>query len=68
LILILSGAYVGYLPEHFAQPWVDRARLRALLPAAFGYQSPFSLVTRRGRGREATLQAMRELLMRKTRT
>lgn len=67
LILILSGGYVGYLPEHYAQPWVDQARLRVLLPAAFGYQSQFSLVTRRGRGREATIQAMRELLLRKIR-
>ena len=67
LILILSGGYVGYLPEHFAQPWVDQARLRVLLPAAFGYQSQFSLVTRRGRGREAPIHAMRELLLRKMR-
>ncbi len=67
LILILSGSYVGYLPEHFAQPWVDQARLRVLLPAAFGYQSQFSLVTRRGRGREAPIQVMRDLLLRKMR-
>jgi DNA-binding transcriptional LysR family regulator len=67
LILILSGGYVGYLPEHYAQPWVDAARLRVLLPAAYGYQSQFSLVTRRGRGREAPIQVMRELLLRKMR-
>jgi len=62
LILILSGGYIGYLPEHYAQPWVERGRLKVLLPADFGYQSQFSLVLRRGRSRELPLQAMRELL------
>lgn len=65
LILILSGACVGYLPEHFAQPWVDMQRLQVLLPSAFGYQSPFSLITRRGRGREAPIQIMKDLLLRR---
>ena len=62
LILILSGGYVGYLPEHYAQSWVDQGRLKVLLPAEFGYQSQFALVLRRGRSREPALQAMRELL------
>lgn len=67
LILILSGGYVGYLPEHYAQSWIDRGRLRVLLPAVFGYQSPFTLVSKRGRGREAPIQVMKELLLRKVR-
>ncbi|MCX7276734.1 MAG: LysR family transcriptional regulator [Burkholderiales bacterium] len=62
LILILSGGYIGYLPEHYAQSWVEQGRLKVLLPAEFGYQSQFSLVYRRGRSRELPLQAMRELL------
>ncbi|WP_263144328.1 LysR family transcriptional regulator [Pseudomonas sp. RIT-PI-AD] len=62
LILVLSGAYVGYLPEHYAQSWVDQGRLRVLLPATFGYQAPFSLILRRGRSREPLLQTFRDLL------
>jgi DNA-binding transcriptional LysR family regulator len=58
---------VGYLPEHYAQPWMDQGKLRVLLPASFGFQSPFMLATRRGRGREAPIQIMRELLLRKMR-
>jgi LysR family transcriptional regulator, transcriptional activator for bauABCD operon len=58
---------VGYLPEHYAQPWVDQCRLKVLLPACFGFQSPIMLATRRGRGREAPIQIMRELLLRKVR-
>lgn len=62
LILVLSGAYIGYLPEHFAQPWVQQGRLKVLLPATFGYQAPFSLALRRGRAREPLVQTFRDLL------
>ncbi|MFU6003195.1 LysR family transcriptional regulator [Pseudomonas aeruginosa] len=60
LILVLSGAYIGYLPEHFAQPWVEQGRLRPLLPATFGYQAPFSMIHKRGRTREPLIQTFRD--------
>jgi len=62
LILILSGAYIGYLPEHYAQHWVDQGRLKVLLPTTFGYQAPFSLALRRGRSREPLIQTFRDRL------
>ncbi|UTW08475.1 LysR family transcriptional regulator [Pseudomonas benzenivorans] len=62
LILVLSGAYIGYLPEHYAQHWVERERLRVLQPTTFGYQAPFSLILRRGRSRDALIQTFRDLL------
>lgn len=66
LILILSGAYIGFLPEHFAQSWVERGRLRALAPTSFGYQAPFSMIVRRGRAREPLVQKFRETLRSQT--
>ena len=62
LILVLSGAYIGYLPEHYAQAWADKGDLRVLLPATFGYQAPFSMIVRRGRSREPLIQTFRDLL------
>ncbi|MDR3434623.1 MAG: LysR family transcriptional regulator [Rouxiella aceris] len=62
LMLILSGKYVGYLPEHYAFPWVQNQRLRALLPTDYGYQAPFSLIFRRGRSKEILVRSMRDLL------
>lgn len=62
LILILSGGYIGYLPEHYAQPWVKEHRLRRLLPGSFGFQAPFSLIFRKGRTREPLIQTVRDLL------
>jgi DNA-binding transcriptional LysR family regulator len=44
--LILSGAYVGYLPEHFAAPWVAAGRLRCILPDKLGYVADFSMISR----------------------
>jgi DNA-binding transcriptional LysR family regulator len=32
--LILTGRYIGYLPDHYASFWVQQGRLRALKPAA----------------------------------
>ncbi|KTT54658.1 LysR family transcriptional regulator [Pseudomonas oryzihabitans] len=62
LILILSGAYIGYLPEHYVHAWVDQGRLKALQPATFGYQAPFSLISRRGRGKEPLIQSFQRIL------
>jgi LysR family transcriptional regulator, transcriptional activator for bauABCD operon len=47
-ILILSGAYLGYLPEHYAAAWQAQELLRPLLPEQLAYEAPFALITRRG--------------------
>lgn len=47
-ILILSGAYVGFLPTHYAARWVESGDLKQLLPNRRFPQSTFSAVSRRG--------------------
>ena len=47
-ILILSGAYLGYLPEHYAARWQAQGFVRSLLPEQLAYEALFALVTRRG--------------------
>jgi LysR family transcriptional regulator, transcriptional activator for bauABCD operon len=47
-ILILSGAYLGYLPEHYAAPWQAQRLVRSLLPEELAYEAPFVLIARRG--------------------
>jgi DNA-binding transcriptional LysR family regulator len=66
LTLILSGKFVGYLPEHYAQHLVNSKQLRPLLPSAFGYQAPFSLICKRGRSKELFIRTMKELLIQQT--
>ncbi|WP_017348577.1 LysR family transcriptional regulator [Pantoea sp. A4] len=62
LTLILSGKYIGYLPEHYAHSWEQRGVLQRLLPDHFNFLVPFSFAYRRGRAREPLIQAMRQIL------
>ncbi len=43
--LILSGAYLGYLPDHYAAPDVRAGRLRAIRPDIFGTKALFQAAT-----------------------
>lgn len=43
--LILSGAYLGYLPDHFAAPFVKAGRMRMIRPNLFSYKAKFQLAT-----------------------
>lgn len=46
-ILILSGAFIGFLPRHYAQAWVARGELVPLLADQMQLRSRFSTITRR---------------------
>ncbi len=47
--LVLTGRYIGYLPEHFAQRWTETGQLRALRPGEHHYRIEYATITRRGR-------------------
>ncbi|MEQ8516799.1 MAG: LysR family transcriptional regulator [Chromatocurvus sp.] len=47
--LLLSGRYVGYLPDHYAAGFAGERALRALCPETFRYTCQFSAITRSGR-------------------
>ncbi|WP_432464145.1 LysR family transcriptional regulator [Agarivorans sp. QJM3NY_33] len=66
LALILSGKYIGYLPEHYADSWLNDQRLRPILPSEFGYQAHFAMIYRRGRSREVFIRSLRKLLNQQT--
>jgi len=54
LVLLLSGHYVGYLPDHYAASWVEKGGLWPLDAPDFTYGSQHMLITRRsGRAPEA---------------
>lgn len=62
LILILSGAYIGYLPEHYARDWVAKNKLRVLDTNFYGYKAPFLLVAKRSNLHEPVVRTFRKLL------
>ncbi|SDI98456.1 DNA-binding transcriptional regulator, LysR family [Paraburkholderia steynii] len=45
-MLVLSGHHLGYLPGHFAAPYVKEGLLAALNPQQMGYRVAFHMVTR----------------------
>jgi len=46
-VLILSGQYLGYLPRHFAEPYIRTGQLLPLNDSQMRYEVGFDLVTRR---------------------
>ena len=45
LILILSGAFVSYLPRNYATPWVKKGILRSILPDTLTVDARISIAT-----------------------
>ena len=62
LILILSGGFIGYLPAHYAEAWVERGELRALKDAHYSYRSTFYVVTQRGGGENPLVARFRAVI------
>jgi DNA-binding transcriptional LysR family regulator len=45
--LILSGRFLGFLPDHYAQVFEERGLMKAVLPARFNYACRFVSLLRR---------------------
>ncbi|MBQ0746536.1 MAG: LysR family transcriptional regulator [Marinobacter sp.] len=46
LVMILSGAYIGFMPDAYVQRYVDEGDLRALVPEAKHYSLEICTITR----------------------
>jgi DNA-binding transcriptional LysR family regulator len=45
--LILSGEFLGFLPDHYAEAFVQRGQMRAVQPDVLRYDCQFFAITRR---------------------
>jgi DNA-binding transcriptional LysR family regulator len=45
-LLISSGAYIGFLPRHFAEQWVSRGQMRSLVPDVLRFDDRFQVAHR----------------------
>lgn len=61
--LVLSGHYVGYLPEHYAGSFVEQRVMRPLLPEAFQYICDFSAIVRRSPPPSRVVQTLLDALI-----
>lgn len=48
-ILVMTGGYLGFLPDHLARHWVQQGQLQELMPRVFSYHIRFCAVTRSDR-------------------
>jgi DNA-binding transcriptional LysR family regulator len=56
-MLVLSGHHLGYLPGHFAAPFVEQGLLAALNPELMRYRVAFHMVTRTRQHRTDIVEA-----------
>lgn len=47
-VLILSGGWLGYLPDHVAAPFIAQGRMRTLAPTRLSYRTTLAATVRRG--------------------
>ncbi|MGE8153155.1 LysR family transcriptional regulator [Pseudomonas vancouverensis] len=57
---ILAGTHLGYLPVHYAQPWLDAGKMRILQPEALHYELQHSLITHIGQSQSEAVRAFIE--------
>ncbi|MBK5001334.1 LysR family transcriptional regulator [Pseudomonas sp. S31] len=54
--LILTGSYIGFLPDHYAATWVDRGLMTPLDPGRLHFDSKLAIATRKGRRQNLILE------------
>lgn len=47
--LILTGTYIGFLPDHYAENWLARGQLKLLNAEKLHFSTRLALITRKGR-------------------
>ena len=60
--LILSGRFLGFLPDHYAQVFENRGLMKAVLPARFNYVCRFVSLLRRSPKPSRAVLAFQECL------
>ena len=46
--LILSGKYIGLLPNHYASRWVEKGQMKVLAPSRIVHVQNYNIIVRRG--------------------
>lgn len=57
-LLILAGTHIGYLPQHYAQQWVDKQEMYLLEPDELSYEVTHCLILHRNRPHNEALEAL----------
>jgi DNA-binding transcriptional LysR family regulator len=60
--LILSGQFLGFLPDHYAESFVRRGLMQAVRPDLLHYACQFFAITRKSPQLSRAARVMRECL------
>jgi DNA-binding transcriptional LysR family regulator len=60
--LILTGNFIGYLPDYCAKRWVDIGSMRMLQPDVYHFQTSLCVATRKGRRPNLVLECFLDAL------
>jgi DNA-binding transcriptional LysR family regulator len=61
--LILSGKFLGFLPDHYAEGFVRSGQMRAIKPGLFRYDCSFFSIVRRSPQASRVTRAFKECLL-----
>ena len=61
VLMILSGQYIGFLPDHFARSHVESNRLRPILAETLSFHDDFKIALHKRR-KNAASQHMADLV------
>lgn len=54
--LILTGKFVGFLPDHYANLWLEKKMMRAIAPERMNFSTKIATVTRKGQPTNTILE------------
>ncbi|MDR0237847.1 LysR family transcriptional regulator [Acinetobacter sp.] len=60
--LILSGKFIGFLPDHYAKKWVEDDFMQPILQNIMHYSTPICLITHKGKNVNIILKTFMEIL------
>ncbi len=61
--LILTGRFIGFLPDHYAAHWQEKGLMRAIAPQHLHFTHTIALATRKGSQPNAILQLFMDSLL-----
>jgi DNA-binding transcriptional LysR family regulator len=66
-LLILSGRFIGFLPDHYAAQWVAGGRMKALRPDLYRLEPSFNVIVRRAATADRRIDAFVKEIVRLSR-
>ena len=61
-MLILAGTHIGFIPDHYAAPWIEKGNMRVMLQHAFSRTSEMALIEPVDRERSQAVELFAKII------